>query len=375
MEKARKSNNKKCIGIDWLTISGRIPLDVVITELNYIDLDVVKTTMRTEHFSEVYKVIFDKEAFGYLLMTPMSIRENGGIFEKDACQFKLENSELYRIDWFERFALVTQLLNITRIKLSRLDLFVDFNLFDNGLDVKTFFDKIVSSQIRRIGKGKFAINGLLSADFKRAMNFQYIRWSSPKSKIKTYLYNKSEELLEVKDKPYIREMWAVKGLDPLSVYRLEFSMTGGSFLWSTDQERIDDVELNESIPLSIKYKKREYDVKGEMNIGTLQNHHKVAMSIQSLIKSHFDVRFNDDSNISRCTRLNLLTVFHSDIVRLKIVFPTNVSRAKRKMMDKFKDMALECGIEGLPLKCAMDVIYNHYEPNIVSSNFNIVDYD
>ena len=61
----------------------------------------------------------------------------------------------------------------------------------------------------------------------RTNTFSYLRYGSRSSRISTYLYNKTKELNEEHDKPYIRDMWRENGwLGDQNVWRLEFSVKG-----------------------------------------------------------------------------------------------------------------------------------------------------
>lgn len=60
----------------------------------------------------------------------------------------------------------------------------------------------------------------------RATVFDSIRWGSRSSGVSVYLYNKSKELREVKDKPWIRAAWKKEELSSkLDVWRVEISIT------------------------------------------------------------------------------------------------------------------------------------------------------
>ena len=70
-------------------------------------------------------------------------------------------------------------------------------------------------------------------------NFQYLRFGSNLSDVSAYLYNKTQEFIDVKRKNYIEENWKQHGIDPSkTVWRLEFSLKGNGikFLDQTSGE-------------------------------------------------------------------------------------------------------------------------------------------
>lgn len=100
--------------------------------------------------------------------------------------------------------------------ITRLDLCYDCNRLYGGRDVERFIRQYVSSEpmmrghIIRNGSSRFQLHGVKSST--SVHRFNSIRWGSPMSKIGAYCYNKTLELLEVKDKPWVRQLWEDNGL-------------------------------------------------------------------------------------------------------------------------------------------------------------------
>lgn len=70
-----------------------------------------------------------------------------------------------------------------------------------------------------------------------------ISFGSKTSEIKWKLYNKTKELREVEDKPYIRAQWLQMGWKDKEVWRLEVSMSSASqLLWDGRLITLEDVE-------------------------------------------------------------------------------------------------------------------------------------
>jgi len=120
-------------------------------------------------------------------------------------------------DW----ALLQQVVRFHEIKINRVDLAADFNTFKNGLTAKKLINNFLTCDFIKTGRGKFYVIG----EQKKYIDAQYLRFGKGDSDVSAYLYNKSKELDQVKDKPYIRATWAGAGLDvSKDVWRLEFSL-------------------------------------------------------------------------------------------------------------------------------------------------------
>jgi hypothetical protein len=102
-------------------------------------------------------------------------------------------------------------------------------MFLNNLNPHNLIKRFVNSEYLKIGQGKYSLNG--SQSFEHT--FDYLRFGSKTSDINIYLYNKTKEFAEVKDKPYIKERWKRCGVDAeKTVWRLEVSLksSGSNYL-------------------------------------------------------------------------------------------------------------------------------------------------
>lgn len=139
---------------------------------------------------------------------------------------KLENSALYVADWFFILTDILATLRWEVRKISRVDLCCDFNYFIGGLLPSTFLRNYICKNGHsyvRIGSNKFCTYGLKDM---RKTSFDSIRWGSRQNGVSVYMYNKSRELKEVKNKPYIRALWKKCDLSQaLDVWRVEISIT------------------------------------------------------------------------------------------------------------------------------------------------------
>jgi len=147
------------------------------------------------------------------------------ILQKDSAMIKIRNRQLYNGKWYQIFCDLEKNWFCRDIKISRIDICADFVNFKNGLHPKTLISNFLTQKFVKVGRGTFKVMG----DQKKYINYQYLRFGAGTSDISAYLYNKSAEMREVRDKPYIRELWQnLKNSNNKDVWRLEFSLKGKS---------------------------------------------------------------------------------------------------------------------------------------------------
>lgn len=143
------------------------------------------------------------------------------------CSIRLANPVLYTSMWYFLLMDVLDTLHWTPRNITRCDLCCDQHYFMGGLLPSTFIRNYASKlhsylRVGRLGDD-FSLYGHKS---QTSLDFSYIRWGSRSSGVAVYLYNKTKELDEVKDKPWIRKAWESDGLAPSKqVWRVEISIT------------------------------------------------------------------------------------------------------------------------------------------------------
>lgn len=182
----------------------------------------------TRQFRQLIYVQLDGEEFAEVQQEPCSsILKKGSLIVKFCNRFLYSRGLWYLVDTFmERHQL--QILNI-----SRIDICADFNTFAKGLHPISLISRFLSSHYRHIGRGIGAsyFNHFAKREGKYSrsyLNYTGLSFCSKKSACKAYLYNKSFELLTVKDKPHIRQLWRECGLlcdSQHDVWRLEISIS------------------------------------------------------------------------------------------------------------------------------------------------------
>ena len=184
------------------------------------------TLKEAVEFSPIYRnhaaVDVKGRIFFHIAWCPKSSALNPNL-----CSVKVDNSLLYEPDW--NFYLHDFIAAIGwRIGgVTRIDLCADFNDFSNGMKPSNFMRRYMSNATKKectflrcqsdkwCSVGKKTISG---------NDIDYIRWGSRTSEVCTYLYNKSKELREKKNKPWIMRQWIAADLDVKNVWRVEFSI-------------------------------------------------------------------------------------------------------------------------------------------------------
>lgn len=231
------------ISCDWLTIS--VDCSKFAAHTNYTcDREPYGTSI----FQDMYNIGMDGKQIAILTLHPRMKHMNPNLG-----LLKILNPILY-LPYLDR--IVYNLLFDLRLEVlgvSRVDLCADFHRFIDYADVQDFIRDFLAVKIWKIGQAKYKCAGKAAKAptlpyYKRKSkrnkadevesfkvigkqsarhNFQYLRFGSHLSDVSAYLYNKTQEFIDVKRKNYIEEMWTHSGIDPnKTVWRLEFSIKG-----------------------------------------------------------------------------------------------------------------------------------------------------
>lgn len=140
---------------------------------------------------------------------------------------RLANPVLYTSLWYHIFMDVVDILQWKVQNISRIDLACDQNFFLNGLHPATFLRQYACKLRSYLRVGRLADDFSLHGNkTQSALDYNYIRWGTRASGVCVYLYNKSKELRDIKDKPWIRKVWESDGLSTTKdVWRVEISIT------------------------------------------------------------------------------------------------------------------------------------------------------
>ena len=202
------------ITLDWLQLHVRQVPELYGPIMGAFT--VLKSPGQTKQFRHIYAIYQGKEKVATLVARPHS-----GILKPDSGLLKIENKYLYSYKVKQLVDNLLEDLQLSFKNISRLDIACDFNSFQNNLNPERFIHKFAFGDYVKLMKTKFNIHGM----HRRSNTFEYIRFGSNTSTLCYYLYNKTIEMKEKTNKPYISENWKNKGLDlSREVWRLEFSI-------------------------------------------------------------------------------------------------------------------------------------------------------
>lgn len=276
----------RCINIDWLEIYCLEPIETPHTPDYYREqgLWVEERDYGTRVYEQMFKI---KDQSGYDILEvrrqPKQAGLKNAILQINACHVRLSNRTCYKDNAVDILRQFCQAYNLEIVRIFRIDIALDFERFDSGDDPKKFLMRYIANKYSKINQadahGHFR-------DRWDSRNWNSISWGSPKSAIGTKLYNKSLELKEVHDKPYIRQSWFLSRLvdDPQRLYkintdgtlrtpiiwRLEFSIRSAVKNWLTYEKDGDPKKLR-----SVRNTLEMYDTRDKLlaMFALLQDHY------------------------------------------------------------------------------------------------------
>lgn len=227
---------KYCISVDWLQVccySNNLAFLLNNDYYNKVDslpywleLQPLETRSFARFIRVHTKVGNDWRYCADILAVPRSTMLNSNIV-----LVKIHNRFLYSQNYIKLLYNICDTFKLSIKGLTRLDLCYDCNSFHNGLKPHKFIKEFVTAEfdspryIYKVGAKQFRVYGGKSVS--SATKFSGIEFGSGKSSKRCYIYDKTRELAEVKDKPWIRQYWLQNGLisdSKTHVYRAEISI-------------------------------------------------------------------------------------------------------------------------------------------------------
>lgn len=236
----------RCINIDWLEVyclEPPQPRDAAY--FRALGMWVEERDYGTRVYAEMFTLI-GTDQFPLLEVRRRPLSQ---LLPFNACHIRLVNRTCYRDDCVAQFRDFLARHDYLVSRISRIDLALDFERFDSGDDPQKFIARYIRGKFSKVNQANVHAHG---DDTWTSRNWNSLSWGSPKSQIGTKLYNKTKELAEVKDKPYIRQAWFAAGLvdNPTTlekigkdgqkykpqIYRLEFSIRSTREGWFVIEE-------------------------------------------------------------------------------------------------------------------------------------------
>lgn len=217
---------KYCISVDWLQVyckcnyiaEGTYSNEKLVINSDGSSFEVQPYTFELKlmpHSTPIYKNIFEVRCAG-AKVAEICNSPKTQVIARDSVAIKLENRVLYSHVYIELLYALMSAIRAEYISTTRIDLCYDCNKLRGGRDVGDFLYQFLTAKaaekghIVRKGSTKFMCNG--SKKWSQNCKVTSMRWGSPSVSPAGYCYNKTLELIEVKDKPWIRETWQRNGL-------------------------------------------------------------------------------------------------------------------------------------------------------------------
>lgn len=287
-----KSTPVRCINLDWLEVHVREPLTKPHDSMYFRSCGYV--VHEREYGTRVYREMFvidgkDGKPLVEVRRNPASTGLNG-IHDPNECHIRLVNRACYfdnAADWFERFLAYHGYYDV---RISRVDICLDFATFDYGDDPAAFVRRYFHRRYSKINQGRIHAHG---NDTWSGQDWNSLSWGSKSSCVSTKLYNKTLELYDPKfnvfAKPYIRTAWLQCGLiddwehvtkngELVNVWRVEFSLTSAVKKW---------------VPIVLNGKEKDFQSLRN-TLDTYRDRPRILMMFASLAQHYFRFKYFEE---------------------------------------------------------------------------------
>lgn len=293
-------------------------MHVKVPQKNYEQLalpyKVEREKMQTRHFKSIYRITdpVTGEEVASLVADPHS-----EILKMDSGLLKVVNKFLYQKDLLVYVKKLLRDLKLEFRTISRIDICVDFLKFSSGLQPANFIKNYMAGKYVKTGKGK---GKAVFNNTARGIEYESLKFGSETSDVTYYLYNKSQEMKDVKNKQWIRDNWTANGWDGKhDVWRLEFSL-------KSNTQTIIDPETGEAF---FSFKDLE-----------------IANRIEDIFKFHFDRYFRFVYGKKKCRKdrmkpLNLMSGYKFVGIRIELSDKKEADRSDKIFSKKLMSLNAE----------------------------------
>lgn len=239
------SGKIRCVNLDWLEVHAHEPFGEP-RDSHYFRSRGFNLRIR-EYGTRVYRQMFtilapNDEPLLEIRREPASAGLQG-IHDPNECHIRLTNRTCYFDNAAAYLDSFLQSHGYYDIRISRVDLCLDFVLFDKGDNPQAFVRRYFRHKYAKINQGRISGHG---SDTWTGQEWNSLSWGSKTSAVTTKMYNKTLELYDAKmdryGKPYIREAWFRSGMIddiqrvtkdgvPVDVWRVEFSLRSSVKNW------------------------------------------------------------------------------------------------------------------------------------------------
>ena len=236
---------KRCVNLDWLEVHAREPICQPRDAEYYRRCGYF--VHEREYGTRVYRQMFyiegtDGENIVEVRREPASQGLNG-IHDPNECHIRITNRTCYFEGVAGTFKTFLESHGYSDIRISRVDICLDFVAFDKGDDPQAFVRRYFRHKYAKINQGRISSHG---EDTWTGQEWNSLSWGSKTSAVTTKMYDKTMELHDPKtdtfSKPYIRQAWQICGLiddwqrvtkdgQLVHVWRVEFSLRSAVKGW------------------------------------------------------------------------------------------------------------------------------------------------
>lgn len=284
------------------------------------DYKVEKQAIRTSLADSVYYVYYKSLKIAEVLadMHPDMHIDTQTVF------VRFDNKFLYAENLYDRVLKFLDDNELVFHNWTRFDVCCDFEKFLDGWGKKNlvpsdFIKRYMDGKVRLLNRrrGRKRKGCVWFEDGEKGIDFQSLKLGSNYSAVNTKLYNKSQELKDVEDKPYIREQWQQNGMDNKScdVWRLEFKITDFNSIV------IDD----DTLAMTLK----SLEILKDENIGLLWN----------VLREHYFQFYKEDGtkNVTRKKKVELFDYQETGMKLREISGKVNTTRTHKIFIKKLLD--------------------------------------
>lgn len=336
-KETKSTNRARCLNIDWLELYCLESGNNFPHNADYFrscGYEVNERDYGTRQYEEMF-TICDDHGHGFLEVRrkPVSgdkAKLNKGIFSPFSCHLKLVNRYCYAPNAIDLLSAFLRQHGYTIQRIFRLDLALDFERFDDNTDPNAFLKRYLDGKFTKVNQGNISAHG---ADRWEGRFWHSVSWGSAKSMVSTKMYDKTIELSQVKDKPYIRYAWFTSGLvddfqtlqkkgkdnKPYKphIWRLEFSIKSSAKGWLIVENNDGKQPTEDQVPHTID----AYDTP-----------EKRLLAFQMLTRHYFHFKYYEEGKRKDlCKDRVLFNWGHSDVIY----------KLDRLLTDKPKDRAVD----------------------------------
>lgn len=237
----------RCINLDWLEVHAFEPIDQP-HDVEYFTSCGFIVSVR-DYGTRVYRQMFTLMGSDGLPL--LEVRRDpasqglNGIHQPNETHIRLVNRTCYYDNAAGMLAKFLDAHHYTDVRISRVDVCMDFVKFDRNDDPAAFIRRYFAHHYSKINQSNITGHG---ADTWHGQEWNSVSWGAPTSDVGTKMYDKTMELYDAKldayRKPYIRESWlrchiiddvhrcTLKG-EKVRVWRVEFSVRSSVKKWYT----------------------------------------------------------------------------------------------------------------------------------------------